>query len=68
MYVGLPELLLLLFGALIVIPFWQILKKAGFKPALSLLMLVPVANLVVLYYAAFATWKNTTSPSQAANQ
>jgi hypothetical protein len=46
-------LLLVLAG---LIPSWQICKKAGFAPALSLLMLVPVANLVLPLFLAFADW------------
>ncbi len=43
-------------GLLIVLPFWMICKKAGFTPALSLLMLVPVANIILPFYLAFASW------------
>ena len=39
-----------------VIPFWMICKKAGFPPALSLLMVVPIANIVLPFYVAFAQW------------
>lgn len=38
-------------------PFWQILKRAGFPPALSLLVWIPLIGLVVLYDVAFAAWK-----------
>ena len=40
-----------------VIPYWKIFGKAGFSPALSLLIIVPLANLIVLYYVAFAEWR-----------
>jgi hypothetical protein len=40
-----------------IIPYWKIFGKAGFAPALSLLIIVPLANLIVLYYVAFAEWK-----------
>jgi len=44
-------------GALItVIPFWKICAKAGFPGALSLLMLVPIANVILPFYIAFAEW------------
>ncbi|MEN6428327.1 MAG: hypothetical protein ABFE13_23500 [Phycisphaerales bacterium] len=44
-------------GALItVIPFWKICTKAGFPGAMSLLMLVPIANIVLPFYIAFADW------------
>jgi hypothetical protein len=39
-----------------VLPFWMICKKAGFAPALSLLMVVPIANVVLPFYIAFAEW------------
>jgi hypothetical protein len=45
------------FVPLIVIPYWKIFSKAGFSGALSLLMLVPLANIVVLYYVAFSNWQ-----------
>ena len=48
------------FGALIsiivLIPYWFIFKKAGFSPFLSLLMFVPLVNLFMLYFLAFAKW------------
>ena len=39
------------------IPYWFIWKKAGFSPWLSLLMLIPAINLVMLYVLAFSEWK-----------
>jgi hypothetical protein len=39
-----------------VLPFWMICKKAGFPPALSLLMVVPIANVVLPFYIGFAEW------------
>ena len=38
------------------IPFWKIFGKAGFPPALSLVMLIPIVNLIALYFVAFANW------------
>jgi hypothetical protein len=45
-----------------VIPFWKIFRKAGFPPALSLLMPVPGVNLVLLYILAFADWPSLRRP------
>ncbi len=42
--------------AIIVIPFWKIYSKAGFSQWLSLLMIVPLINLIVLYVVAFSAW------------
>lgn len=41
---------------LMIIPFWKIYSKAGFSGWLSLLMVIPFVNLVVLYYVAFSNW------------
>ena len=49
-----------LFAVLVVVPFWKIFEKAGFPPALSLIMLVPFANIVALYFVAFANWPDRT--------
>jgi hypothetical protein len=37
-----------------VVPFWPIFRKAGFSGALSLLMLIPGVNLILLYIVAFS--------------
>jgi hypothetical protein len=42
---------------LYVIPYWVIFKKAGFAPALSLLMVIPGVKLIVVYVIAFSDWK-----------
>jgi hypothetical protein len=39
-----------------VLPFWMICRKAGFPGPLSLLMLLPIANIVLPFYIAFAEW------------
>lgn len=55
--IGLPELILcILIAAAIVVPYWKIFSKAGFSRYLSLLMVIPFANLILLYYVAFAEW------------
>ena len=58
---GIYELIVIAVMLLVVIllnvlPFWKICTKAGFPGALSLLMLVPIANIVFLFYIAFAEW------------
>jgi len=42
---------------IMLIPYWMIWKKAGFSPWLSLLMFVPLVNIVALYMLAFMEWK-----------
>jgi ABC-type transport system involved in cytochrome c biogenesis permease subunit len=49
----------------VIVPFWFILKKAGFSPWLSLLNLVPLGALILLYVLAFAEWKVIPAPVQA---
>jgi hypothetical protein len=49
-------LLIAILSFVVLIPFWQIFKKAGFSPWLSLLTMIPLAGLFVLYYVAFARW------------
>lgn len=36
--------------------FWRFLKRVGLTPAVAFLMLVPVVNLGVALWAAFAEW------------
>jgi hypothetical protein len=56
-YFGLPEMLLLLVGGIIIIlPLWKIFSKAGYPGALSLGMILPVVNIVLLYFLGFSDW------------
>lgn len=41
---------------LTVIPYWMICSRAGFPQALSLLMLVLMANVILRFYIAFVEW------------
>jgi hypothetical protein len=60
--IGLPEVLLILvivvagFAVILLVPYWRIFGKAGFSPALSLLMVIPVVNICMLYFLAFSDW------------
>jgi hypothetical protein len=52
--------------AVVMIPCWFILKKAGFTPWLALLCIMPtLGTLVLLYVLAFAQWKVAPAPQQA---
>lgn len=49
--------------AIVMIPCWFILKKAGFTPWLALLCILPsLGTLVLLYVLAFAEWKVVPAP------
>jgi uncharacterized membrane-anchored protein YitT (DUF2179 family) len=39
-----------------VVPYWFIFKKAGYHPALSLLMVIPFADIIMKFFLAFAEW------------
>ena len=47
-------LMMLILAAVIIVPFWFIFKKAGHSQWLSLLMVVPIVNLIMLYFLAFS--------------
>ena len=54
---GPMELLVVLFMAVIaVLPFWMISSKAGFPGWISLAILIPVLNVILLFFLAFAEW------------
>ncbi|MFN3312740.1 MAG: hypothetical protein ACK46Q_04660 [Hyphomonas sp.] len=46
----------LAFIILFIVAYWKIWSKAGFNGAWSLLMLVPLVNLIAFLYLAFAKW------------
>jgi len=48
--------LVLLIVAVKILVFCKIFSKAGYSWALGLLMLVPIANIVMLFVLAFAEW------------
>ena len=59
--IGFPELLIIGFflfmgGVVVVVPFWMIFSKAGFPGWMSLTQLIPIVNVVALFYLAFAEW------------
>ena len=43
-------------AAVVVLPYWKIYSKAGFSGALSLLMLIPLLNIGMLFFLAYAEW------------
>ena len=42
--------------AFLIFCYWKIFAKAGYSGALSLLLLVPLANLILIVWFAFAQW------------
>jgi hypothetical protein len=47
---------MLLVGLLILVPVWRICAKAGYSGWIGLLVLVPLANLLLLYFLGFSEW------------
>ena len=58
---------MVVFYAIIIVPFWFICKKAGFSPWLSLLNLIPLGGIILMYVLAFADW-NVVPVAQAVLQ
>ena len=59
-----PEIVFIgVIAIFIVIPFWRILKKAGFHPAISLVTIIPPLGLFLLLFLAFAPWPNQKQTS-----
>ena len=43
-------------AAIAIIPFWRMCTRVGLSPWLSLLLIVPIANVIFVYYLAFTDW------------
>jgi hypothetical protein len=61
MGIGPLELVVIFFGGILtilvqVIPFWKICTRAGFPGPLSLLMILPLVNIIFPFYIAFSEW------------
>jgi len=61
--IGAPELVVFaLIAALILIwPWWRIFSKAGYPGWYAFSQLVPILNLIALFYLAFARWPDHRS-------
>jgi len=62
--------LMLLVAVLVIIPAWRICSKAGYPGWLALLFLLPIANLFLWYFLAFAEWpleRRATIPPRPAS-
>ncbi|HZY99312.1 MAG TPA: hypothetical protein VFE36_07040 [Candidatus Baltobacteraceae bacterium] len=53
---AIEAVVILAFVAFTVWCYWKIASKAGYNPALSLLMIVPLANMIMLAIFAFGRW------------
>lgn len=57
-------LMMLVMAVIIILPFWFIFSKAGYSKWLSLLMVVPLVNIILLYFLAFSKWPSSVNKSQ----
>ncbi|GHO44375.1 hypothetical protein [Ktedonospora formicarum] len=56
-YVAVIAIISIVSIAISLLVWWKIFSKAGFSGALSLLMtFIPLANIILLFYLAFAEW------------
>jgi hypothetical protein len=56
---------LLIVGVIVIWPFWKIFTKAGFSGAMAILMIIPVVNVVMIFYLAFSEWPALKGGSQS---
>lgn len=49
-------LIVLLMGAVFVVPFWRIFRRTGIPPILSILAVVPMVAVFYLWVVAFKKW------------
>lgn len=47
---------MLAIAALVVIPVWRICQRTGYPGWMGVLILIPMVNIVLLYFIAFANW------------
>jgi hypothetical protein len=69
MGLGMRELIVILLTAVITLgllwPYGRIFYRVGYSPWLSLLMLVPLVNVVTIWLFAYAQWPAVTAKSSA---
>jgi hypothetical protein len=59
---GVMFLWVLILSLIVLVPFWKIFQKAGFGGALAILMLVPIANIIMIFFLGFAEWPSLRKP------
>lgn len=51
-----PLLIGLVVGIFMMVCYWKIAAKAGYSGALSLLLLIPLVNIIIIIVFAFSKW------------
>jgi hypothetical protein len=54
--------ILIVFAALLVVPYWKLWRRTGHSGLWALLMLVPLVNLISLWVLAFKDWPAMRGP------
>jgi hypothetical protein len=62
MMMAIIPIIILIGLAIVMVPFWFILKKAGFSPWLTFVNVIPLGNLVLIYVLAFSDWNVVPAP------
>ena len=47
---------MLVIAIVVVIPAWRICQRTGYPGWMGFLILIPIVNLVLLYFIAFSDW------------
>ena len=47
---------MLVMAVAVVVPVWRICQRAGYPGWMGVLILIPMVNLALLYFLAFANW------------
>ncbi|SFR44427.1 hypothetical protein SAMN05216203_0373 [Marinobacter daqiaonensis] len=47
---------MLVMAVLVVVPVWRICQRIGYPGWMAILILIPMVNMVLLYFIAFADW------------
>jgi hypothetical protein len=53
---GTMAIIWLVIVAFLIFIYWKIFSKAGYSGALALLLIVPIVNLILIIWFAFADW------------
>lgn len=61
-------LMLIIMVALIVVPYFRIWKRTGHSGWISVLMIVPLVNIVLLYVLAFKRWPSIDGPANVSER
>jgi hypothetical protein len=49
-------LIVIIWLAVFMVPAWRIASKAGYPGALSLLLVIPIVNIILIWLFAFSRW------------